>query len=182
MTRAARKLVACVVRTKACRSDQPGNVFFVVRRSRAESRHAIFASGFGGTSPSRRSARARKRDPLALLSATYGETVFPFGARQRRARGEMLERGRRDCRRHPFGARGAAAARRSERGGRRRLFVTDAFIKTGTSPIEILQALGLDGSYIEAVEKLYNPLQPRGTGRQRHPQRPLDEHSFIPPW
>jgi hypothetical protein len=24
-----------------------------------------------------------------------------------------------------------------------------------------LQALGLDGSYIEAVEKLYNPLQPR---------------------
>jgi hypothetical protein len=43
----------------------------------------------------------------------------------------------------------------------RRLFVTDAFIKTGTSPIEILQALGLDGSYIEAVEKLYNPLQPR---------------------
>lgn len=43
----------------------------------------------------------------------------------------------------------------------RRLYITDAFIKAGTSPFEILQALGLDGWYVEAVEKLYNPLEPR---------------------
>jgi hypothetical protein len=43
----------------------------------------------------------------------------------------------------------------------RRLFVTDAFIKTGTSPIGILQALGLEASYVGTVAKLYNELEPR---------------------
>ena len=43
----------------------------------------------------------------------------------------------------------------------RRLFITDAFIKSGTSPIGILQALGLGGSYVEAVAKYYNELEPR---------------------
>ncbi len=31
----------------------------------------------------------------------------------------------------------------------RRLFITDAFIKAGTSSIAILQALGLDADYVE---------------------------------
>jgi hypothetical protein len=43
----------------------------------------------------------------------------------------------------------------------RRLFVTDAIIKAGTSPLTILRTLGLDDSYVEAVEKLFNPLEPR---------------------
>ena len=43
----------------------------------------------------------------------------------------------------------------------RRLFVTDAFIKAGTSPIGILQALGLEASYVGTVAKLYNEFEPR---------------------
>jgi hypothetical protein len=43
----------------------------------------------------------------------------------------------------------------------RRLFVTDAFIKSGTSPIGILQALGLEASYVGTIAKLYNELEPR---------------------
>jgi hypothetical protein len=43
----------------------------------------------------------------------------------------------------------------------RRLFITDAFIKAGANPIGILQALGLDGAYIETVAKYYNELEPR---------------------
>lgn len=97
---------------------------------------------------------------LALLSATYGKAISPsvLGNVERAAK----------CWRE--GDETAAVTHLVHAGlplpvdpseEARRLFVTDAFIKTGTSPIEILQALGLDGSYIEAVEKLYNPLQPR---------------------
>jgi hypothetical protein len=43
----------------------------------------------------------------------------------------------------------------------RRLFITDAFIKSGTSPIGILQTLGLDARYVGMVAKLYNELEPR---------------------
>jgi len=97
---------------------------------------------------------------LALLSATYGKAISPsvLGNVERAAK----------CWRE--GDETAAVTHLAHAGlplpvdpseEACRLFVTDAFIKTGTSPIEILQALGLDGSYIEAVEKLYNPLQPR---------------------
>ena len=43
----------------------------------------------------------------------------------------------------------------------RRLFITDAFIKAGTSPIAILHALGLDANYVGTLAKLYNELEPR---------------------
>jgi hypothetical protein len=43
----------------------------------------------------------------------------------------------------------------------RRLFMADGLIKAGTSPFDIFEALDLDASYIDAVEKLYNPLEPR---------------------
>ena len=72
----------------------------------------------------------------------------------------MLARGRRHWRRRALGARGTAAACDPAEEARR-LFVTDAFIKSGTHPLAILQILGLDTSYVEAVEKLYNPLEPR---------------------
>ena len=35
------------------------------------------------------------------------------------------------------------------------------FIKSGTSSRAIFEALGLGAAYIDAVEKLYNPDQPR---------------------
>ncbi len=48
------------------------------------------------------------------------------------------------------------------------LFIVDRFIKGGTSPRAVFEALGLGSTYIDAVEKLYNPDQPRvpaGNGR-----------------
>jgi hypothetical protein len=51
----------------------------------------------------------------------------------------------------------------------RRLFMADAVMKAGGRPRTIFEALGLDASYVDAVEKLYNPDEPRvpaGGGRQ----------------
>jgi hypothetical protein len=39
--------------------------------------------------------------------------------------------------------------------------MADGLMRAGTSPHDILHALDLDPSYVEAVEKLYNPLEPR---------------------
>jgi hypothetical protein len=50
----------------------------------------------------------------------------------------------------------------------RRLFVADGFMKAGTSPRAVFQALGFGGPYIDAVEKFFNPDEPRvpaGSGR-----------------
>ena len=54
---------------------------------------------------------------LALLSAAYGKAISPsvLGNIERAAK--CWREGDDDCRRHPFGTCGAAAARRSERGG-----------------------------------------------------------------
>jgi hypothetical protein len=97
---------------------------------------------------------------LALLSATYGKAISPsvFSSIMRAAkswsRGDDV----------------GAAIHLSHAGlprpddpdeAARRLFVTDAFIKSGTSPIGILQALGLETSYVGTVAKLYNELEPR---------------------
>lgn len=97
---------------------------------------------------------------LALLSATYGKAISPsvLGNIERAA---QSWRAGDDC----LAAIHLAHARLPQPDdpyeAARRLFITDAFIETGTSPLAILQTLGLDGAYIEAVEKLYNPLEPR---------------------
>ena len=57
---------------------------------------------------------------------------------------------------------------KNSREAARRLFVIDRFIKSGASPRAVFEALGLGSTYINAVEKLYNPDQPRvpaGSGR-----------------
>jgi hypothetical protein len=97
---------------------------------------------------------------LALLSATYGKAISPsvLGNIERAAKSW---RAGDDC----LAAIHLAHARLPQpddpNEAARRLFITDAFIKTGVSPLAILQALGVDGAYVEAVEKLYNPLEPR---------------------
>jgi hypothetical protein len=50
----------------------------------------------------------------------------------------------------------------------RRLFVADGFMKAGTNPRAVFEALGLGAAYIDAVAKAYNPAEPRvpaGSGR-----------------
>lgn len=49
----------------------------------------------------------------------------------------------------------------------RRLFITDAFIKSGTSPIGILQTLGLHASYVGMVAKLSSTTRTKGEKRSR---------------
>jgi hypothetical protein len=97
---------------------------------------------------------------LALLSATYGKGVSP----------SALGNIERAAKSWHEGDDAAAVIHLAHAGlplpidpseEARRLFVTDAFIKAGTSPVGILQALGLDASYIESVAKLYNELEPR---------------------
>jgi hypothetical protein len=97
---------------------------------------------------------------LALLSATYGKAISP----------SVLGNIERAAKSWRDGDDTAAVIHLAHAGlprphdadeAARRLFITDAFIKAGASPIGILQALGLEGSYIEIVEKLYNPLEPR---------------------
>ena len=49
-----------------------------------------------------------------------------------------------------------------------RLFVADHAMKAGLSPSAVLEALNIGGSYVDAVEKAYNPEEPRvpaGSGR-----------------
>lgn len=104
---------------------------------------------------------------LALLSATYGRAIAPsvLGNIERAAKSW---RDGDDC----LAAIHLAHARLPQPDNpyeaARRLFITDAFITAGTSPFAILRSLGLDDSYVEAIEKLYNPLEPRvpaGNGR-----------------
>jgi hypothetical protein len=49
-----------------------------------------------------------------------------------------------------------------------RLFIVDSFMKAGTRPCAVFEALRLSPQYIDAVEKAYNPAEPRvpaGSGR-----------------
>jgi hypothetical protein len=97
---------------------------------------------------------------LALLSATYGKAISPsvLGNIERAAKSWCAGD---DCLAAIHLAHARLPLPDDLYEAARRLFITDAFIKTGTSPFAILQALGLDGAYVEAVEKLYNPLEPR---------------------
>jgi hypothetical protein len=104
---------------------------------------------------------------LALLSAAYGRAIAPsvLGNIERAAKSW----GAGDAALAAIHLVHAALPRPDDPDeAARRLFITDAFVKAGTNPFAILRALDLESSYVEAVEKLYNPLQPRvpaGSGR-----------------
>ena len=60
------------------------------------------------------------------------------------------------------------ASRRNSYEAARRLFIVDGFMTAGTSPRTVFETLGLGAVYIGAVEKVYNPDEPRvpaGSGR-----------------
>ena len=98
---------------------------------------------------------------LALLSATYGKAISPSVLRN-------IERAAKSWR---VGDDALAAIHLAHAAlprpdnpdeAARRLFVTDPFIKAGTNPLAILQALGLDAGYVETLAKYYyNELEPR---------------------
>jgi hypothetical protein len=97
---------------------------------------------------------------LALLSATHGRAIAPsvLGNIERAAKSW---RDGDDCLAAIHLAHASLPRPDDPHEAARRLFITDAFINAGTSPFAILRALGVDDSYLETVEKLYNPLEPR---------------------
>jgi hypothetical protein len=104
---------------------------------------------------------------LALLSAAYGKTVSPavLGNIERAAK--SWHEGD-DCLAYIHLAHAGLSEPQDPYESARCLFVADALLKIGTSPRAILKALKFDSFYIDAVEKLYNPFEPRvpkGSGR-----------------
>jgi hypothetical protein len=104
---------------------------------------------------------------LTLLSAAYGRTIAPavLGNIERAAK--AWHEGD-DCLAYIHLAHARFPALDDSREAARRLFIADAFMKAGTRPRAVFEALALDPAFIDAVEKLYNPAQPRvaaGSGR-----------------
>jgi hypothetical protein len=97
---------------------------------------------------------------LALLSATYGKAISPsvLGNIERAAKGW---REGDDTLAAIHLAHAALPQLDDADEAARRLFITDAFIKAGTTPIAILHALGLDVDYVGTIAKLYNEFEPR---------------------
>jgi hypothetical protein len=104
---------------------------------------------------------------LALLSAAYGRAIAPaiLGNIERAAKawGEGD-----DCLAYIHLAHARFPVLDDSRAAARRLFIADVFMKAGAHPRAVFEALALDPAFINAVEKLYNPAQPRvpaGSGR-----------------
>jgi hypothetical protein len=117
----------------------------------------------------RRLQKLKGQEPriLALLSAAYGKAVSPtvLGNIERAAK--CWHEGE-DCLAYIHLAHMRLSEPSDPYGSARCLFTADALMKSGTSPRAILKALRFDAAYIDAVEKLYNPLElrvPKGSGR-----------------
>ncbi len=114
-----------------------------------------------------KSLQGQEARVLALLSAAYGRAVAPsvLGNIERAAKcwteGE-------DCLAYIHLAHSGLQAPRDHRAAACRLFIADSLIGAGVSPRAILEALKVGASYIDAIEKVYNPAEPRvpaGSGR-----------------
>jgi hypothetical protein len=107
-----------------------------------------------------KSMKGREARVLSLLSAAHGRAVAPsvLGNLERatKAWGEGD-----DCLAYMHLAHGGLRPFGDSWKGAYRLFCADSAIVHGASPRAVLEALGLGIAYIEAVEKLYNPEEPR---------------------
>jgi hypothetical protein len=113
------------------------------------------------------SLRGREARVLALLAAAYGKAIAPsvLGNIERAAK--ALSEGD-DCLAYIHLAHAGLGELQHPYEAARRLFIVDGFMKAGTSPCAVFDALGLGAAYIDAVEKVYNPAEPRvpaGSGR-----------------
>ena len=111
--------------------------------------------------------RGREAQILALLSAAYGKAVSPtvLGNIERAAK--SWHEGD-DCLAYIHLAHAGLSEPQDPYESARCLFIADALLDSGTSPRAILKALKFDSTYIDLIDKLYNPLEPRvpaGSGR-----------------
>ncbi len=113
------------------------------------------------------SLQGRQAHVLALLSAAYGKAVAPsvLGNIERAAKSW---RDGEECLAYTHLAHSRLQAPSDVRAAAYRLFVAEHAMKAGLSASAVFQALNIDRSYIDAVEKAYNPAEPRvpaGSGR-----------------
>lgn len=104
---------------------------------------------------------------LALLSAAYGKAVAPAVLGNIARAADAWRRGD-DCLAYIHLAHSRLSELQHAHEAARRLFLAERFLEAGGSPQGVLEALNLDAAHIEAVEKAYNPAEPRvpaGSGR-----------------
>ena len=119
------------------------------------------------TAPRRLSSlQGQESRVLALLAAAYGKSVPPC-LLGNIARAAKAWREGNDCLAYIHLAHTGLHSLQDIRAAAYRLFLADGAMRAGASSRDVLKALHLDGSYIDAVEK-YSPDQPRvpkGSGR-----------------
>jgi hypothetical protein len=106
------------------------------------------------------SPRGREARLLALLAAACGKAVAPavLGNIERAVKSW---RDGDECLAHIHLAHSGLHAPSDVRAAAYRLFIADGALKAGISPRAIFQALKIRRSYVDAIEKAYNPAEPR---------------------
>jgi hypothetical protein len=111
--------------------------------------------------------RGQEARVLALLAAVYGKAVAPavLGNIERAMKSWRDGEG---CLAHIHLAHSGLRAPSDLGSAACRLFVAESAMKAGMSPRAIFQALKIGGPYVDAIEKAYNPDEPRipaGSGK-----------------
>jgi hypothetical protein len=97
---------------------------------------------------------------LALLSAAYGKAVAPALLGNIARAADAWRRGD-DCLAYIHLAHCRLPELQDSYEAAHRLFLAEGFLDAGGSPGALFKALNLEATYIEAVEKVYNPAEPR---------------------
>jgi hypothetical protein len=111
--------------------------------------------------------RGQEARVLALLSAAYGKAVAPSVVGNITRAAKAWSEGD-DCLAYIHLAHARLPTLQDPYDAARRLFIVDGFMKAGTSPRVVFEAFHFGTAYIDAVEKFFNPDQPRvpaGSGR-----------------
>ena len=109
----------------------------------------------------------REARVLALLSAAYGKAVAPAVLGNIARAADAWRRGD-DCLAYIHLAHSRLPELQDSYEAARRLFLAEGFLEAGGNPRGVLEALNLDAAHIDAIEKVYNPAEPRvpaGSGR-----------------
>jgi hypothetical protein len=107
-----------------------------------------------------KSVKGQEARVLALLSAAYGRAVVPSVLGNIERATKAWREGD-DCLAYMHLAHARLQSVEDLRGAAYRLFLADSAMAHGESPRAVLEALAINVNYIQAVEKLYNPEEPR---------------------
>jgi hypothetical protein len=107
-----------------------------------------------------KSVKGQEARVLALLSAAHGRAVAPSVLANIERAAKAWREGD-DCLAYMHLAHAGLHSLQDFRRGAYRLFLADEALAHAASARAVVEALHLDEDYIEAVEKLYNPEEPR---------------------